>query len=412
MNRNVVITGMGCVSGLGRGVEQSWARLLDGEGAIRDLDRDLQSDKPAWRMRGRAAWIDDADMEALGKLYAERDLPRLGRLDPLSTYALAAAIEAIDQAGLFGDPVLKTRTAILLGCGSPGNATIDAGYQRLFANEQAKVHPQTIPTSMISAPASNIAMMLGAHGPAFVLSSACASSAHALGEAMHMVRSGRADVAIAGGAEACLNIGSWVAWQSLGVMAPDTCRPFSRDRKGLALGEGAAILVLESEEHAMARGAPILGELVGYGASSDAAHITAPDQAGIETAIRAAHDDAQVDLDRPALISSHGTGTALNDATEAAAIRSVYGASLADHLVIATKSAHGHLIGASAALEFLVGMRALAAGTAPPILNHLGPDPDCAIPLALEATAFEGDTLVSNSFAFGGLNAVLIGRKA
>ncbi len=410
MTRRVVITGMGCVSGLGRGVEASWARMLRGEGAIRDVDRALEPNRPAWRMQGRAAWIEPGD--ALPVAPVGRELPRLGRMDPLSAYAVIAAIEAVEQAGLFDHPVLRQRTAIVLGCGSGGNETIDAAYQRLFANGQARVHPQTIPSSMISAPASHVAMMLGVHGPAFVLSSACASSAHALGEGMHMVRSGRADVVVAGGSEACLSLGSWIAWQSLGVVAPDTCRPFSRDRKGLALGEGAAMLVLEAEDHAMARGAPILGELAGYGASSDAAHITAPDQSGIETAMRAAHHDAGMDVDRPALISSHGTGTALNDATEAAAIRSVYGASLDDHLVIATKSAHGHLIGATAALEFVIGMKALAAGIAPPILNHLGADPDCTIPLALQATVIESDLLVSNSFAFGGLNAVLVGRRA
>lgn len=410
MTCKVVITGMGCISGLGRGVEESWARIVRGEGAIRDIDREHVSDKPAWHMHGRAAWIDGEELSIPSA--PDRDLPKLGRLDPLSAYAVTAAIEAVAQAGLFDHPVLRQRTAILLGCGSAGNATIDTAYQRLFADAQARVHPQTIPTSMISAPASHIAMMLGVHGPAFVLSSACASSAHALGEALHMVRSGRTDVAIAGGTEACLSLGSWVAWQSLGVMAPDTCRPFSRERKGMVLGEGAAVLVLESEAHARARGAPILGELAGYGASSDAAHMTAPDQAGIEMAIRAAHDDAGLAVSHPALISSHGTGTALNDATEAAAIRSVYGATLPDHLVIATKSAHGHLVGATAALEFLIGMKALAAGIAPPILNHLGHDPDCAIPLALHPTPIDSNVLVSNSFAFGGLNAVLIGKTA
>ena len=265
---------------------------------------------------------------------------------------------------------------------------------------------------MISAPASHLGMLLGAHGPAFVLSSACASSAHALGEAMHMIRAGRVEVAIAGGAEACLNPGSRVAWNSLGVLAPDTCRPFSLGRKGLVLGEGAAVLVLESAEHAEARGAEALGELAGYGASADAGHITAPDRAGIEAAIRAAHGDAGLAFDEPALISSHGTGTALNDAAEAAALRSVYADGLDRHTVIATKSAHGHLIGGAGAIEFVIGIKAVAARLAPPVLNFLGPDPHCDLPLALEPTPITHRALVSNSFAFGGLNAVLIGRVA
>lgn len=406
MMHRVVITGMGAVSGLGCGMDLTWRRIVAGQGAIRPIDR--AGEKPAWSMHGPAAWIEPD--EIAGAL-AALDLRKLGKLDPLSAYALIAAAEATGQAGLAGHPVLERRTAVLLGCGSPGNATIDTAYERLFARDLAKVHPQTIPASMIAAPASHVAMLLGVHGPTMVLSSACASSAHALGEAMHMIRSGRVDAAIAGGSEACLSLGSWTAWQSLGVMAPDTCRPFSAGRQGLALGEGAAVLVLESEDHARARGAVILGELAGYGASSDAADMTAPDRQGIEAAIRAAFADAEVERESPALISTHGTGTRLNDAVESAAIRAVHGAGLDASTVIATKSAHGHLIGGSGSLEFAIGIRALAEGRAPPVLNHLGPDPDCALPLALEPRTIDHDLLVSNSFAFGGLNAVLIGRR-
>ena len=411
MTRRVAVTGMGCVSGLGQGLGPTWARAGAGDGAIRPIDRPHESGHPAWRMTGPAAPIDTLDTDAIVARFGPR---ALGQLDRLSLLTILAATEAVDDAGLFGDPVLADRTAILLGCGSGGNATFETGFHRLFARGLAKVHPQTIPTAMISAPASQIAMLFGIHGPAFVLASACASSAHAIGEAMHMIRAGRADVAITGGAEACLTLGSWVAWQSLGVLAPDTCRPFSAGRQGLVLGEGAALLVLEAWDHATARGATIYGELIGYGATADAAHITAPDQAGVERAIRLAHDDAGVPLDTPVLISSHGTGTALNDRTEAAALASVYGAALKDDLVIATKSAHGHLIGGSGALEFVLGLKALADGIAPPVLNHAAADPACDLPLALALapTRHAYDTLVSNSFAFGGLNAVLIGRRA
>lgn len=401
MKQKVVITGMGCVSGLGRGVEANWRRLRDGEGAIRPLARD--------GIDGVASWIGES--EAPSRL-ASVDLRRLGKLDPLSLLALEAANEAVEQAGLARDPVLADRTAILIGSGSGGNATIDTAYERLFAKGQAKVHPQTIPSSMIAAPAAHVAMLLGAHGPVFTLSSACASSAHALGEAMHMIRAGRVEVAIAGGAEACLSRGSWTAWQSLGVLAPDTCRPFSRDRQGMVLGEGAAVLVLESADHAQARGASVIAELAGYGASTDAAHMTAPDVDGIVAAIRAAHADADVTPEEPALISAHGTGTALNDPAEAAALHRVYGSALERHRVIATKSAHGHMIGAGGAIEFLLGVKALEEGVAPPVLNHLGADPDCELPLALSPQPIDSAILVSNSFAFGGLNAVLIGRLA
>ncbi|HEX7854552.1 MAG TPA: beta-ketoacyl-[acyl-carrier-protein] synthase family protein [Sphingobium sp.] len=398
MTHVVVITGMGCISGLGSGLDISWQRALAGDGAIRPLDRG--------GVAGIAAWI------------AQEDLPdpapwrRLGRLDPLSLYALAAATEAVDQAGLADHVVLADRTAILLGCGSGGNATIDEAFERLYARGSPKVHPQTIPSSMISAPTAHVAMALGVHGPAFVLSSACASSAHALGEAMHMIRAGRVDVAIAGGTEACLTLGSWTAWNALGVFASDSCRPFSQGRSGMVLGEGAAVLVLESEGHARERGATILGELAGYGASCDAAHITAPDCTGIVKAIRAAHGDAGIDPATPALISAHGTGTPLNDAVEAEALHAVYGEALSGHSVIATKSVHGHMIGATGAMEFVLGMMALREKTAPPTLHHLGPDPACDVPLVLERQSLAQKVLVSNSFAFGGLNAVLIGRAA
>lgn len=401
----VLVTGMGCVSGLGRGVATNWQRVRDGSGAIRPLIPPAPS--------GVAAWVEGQPDDAARFPGADTQrLRRLGKLDPISQFALDAALEAVRDARLEEHPSLGHRTAILLGCGSGGNATIDAGYERLFGKGESKVHPQTIPSSMITAPAAHLSILLGVHGPVFTLSSACASSAHALGEAMHMIRSGRADVVIAGGAEACLTRGSMTGWQSLGVLAPDTCRPFSRDRRGIVLGEGAAVLVLESEHHAHARAARAHGELAGYGLSSDASHITAPDVAGISAAIRAAHDDAGVALDAPALVSAHGTGTALNDAAETAALREVYGDDLSRHRVIATKSAHGHMIGATGAMEFLLGMIALNEEVAPPVLNHLGPDPECDLPLALERQSFAPEALISSSFAFGGLNAVLVGKRA
>ena len=406
MTFRVAVTGLGCVSGLGQGVAATWEAAVNGVGAI--IPFGLPREEEA-RLSGPAAPIVSLDDTALA---AHCDRRAVGQIDALTRFALIAASEALADAGLVGDPALDRRTAILVGCGSGGNATFEGAYRRLYERGQIKVHPQTIPTAMISAPASQLAMLFGVHGPAMTIASACASSAHAIGQAMHMIRAGRADVAIAGGTEACLTLGSWVAWSSLGALATDSCRPFSIHRTGMALGEGAAILVLEAWDRAVARGATIHGELLGYGATSDAVHITMPDQAGIEAAIRAAHDDSGVALDVPVLISSHGTGTRLNDATEAAALRAVYGASLDESLVIATKSAHGHLIGGSGALEFLIGLKALQAGIAPPVLNFAGADPACAIPLALEATPNGYDHLVSNSFAFGGLNAVLIGRRA
>jgi nodulation protein E len=404
LNKRVVVTGLGCISGLGQGVSENWKRLIEGRGAIRSIDRS-EGPEPQLRMTGPAAPIEQVDVAAVEKRFGARSL---AALDPFSTFAVVAALEAVADAGLLDDPVLRQGTAIVLGCGSGGNASFDAAFQRLYGRTLPKVHPLTIPMAMTSAPASQVSTFFGVHGPAFALSSACASSANAIGEALWMIRSGRVDVAIAGGTEACLTPGSWAGWKSLGVMASQTCRPFSTGRDGLVLGEGAAILILEERERALGRGATIWAEITGYGASSDAAHITAPDQDGIEAAIAAAYWDANLAFDVPMLISSHGTGTVLNDRTEAAALRAVLGVALDQSTVIATKSAHGHLIGGAGAIEFLLGILALHHRRAPPVLNLIASDPECSLPLAFGETVIDHHHLLSSSFAFGGLNAVLI----
>jgi nodulation protein E len=405
--QRVVVTGLGCVSGLGQGVAANWRRLAAGEGAIRPFSR-TNEDHAALSFEGQAAAVGGLDPYALRDRFGAK---ALSSLDPLAEFAALAALEALGQAGLLDHPSLDTQTAIIFGAGSGGNATFEEGFQRIYHRKTGSVHPLTIPKSMVSAPAAQLSMLFGVRGLAFTLSSACASSAHALGEAMHMIRAGRCEVALAGGGEAALTLGSWLGWAALRTMAPDTCRPFSAGRKGLILGEGAAMLVLESEAHARARGAPILAELAGLGAASDAHHLTAPHAEGSSAAIRAAHADAGLPLDAPALISSHGTGTVLNDKVEAQAMRAVYGDAMDGKLVIATKSAHGHLIGGGGALELLLGIEALRNGLAPPVLNYLGPDPECEVPLALEPTPIALEAVVSNSFAFGGLNAVLIARR-
>ena len=407
MTHRVAVTGLGAVSALGQGMGTNWAAVAEGRCGIRRLDRPLD-DEPAWRMAGPAGFIDTLDTTALQARFGARIL---AQLDPVAAYSVLASFEALSDAGLIDDPVLDSRTAVLYGCGSGGNASNEVGYHRIYAKHSGGVHPLTIPKGMISAPASHISMVFGIHGPAFVLSSACTSSAHALGEAMHMIRSGRVEAAVAGGAEAGLTLGNWAGWVALRAMASDTCRPFSIGRQGLILGEGACTLVLERWDRAKARGATIYGELVGYGASSDAMHLTAPDAEGMRAAIAAAHGDAHLAPATPVLISSHGTGTVLNDKTETQALKTFYGDALHNDLVIATKSAHAHLIGGSGALEFALGLLALRHGLAPPILNWTGRDKDCALPLALTPTPIDYDVVVSNSFAFGGLNAVLIGRR-
>jgi len=408
MAPRIAITGMGCVSGVGQGVEATWETLISGKGGVGPLSRRF-GDNPAYSYSGQASFIEALDTSALEARYGSKVL---AHVDLFSAYASVATFEAIEQAGLVDHPVLGDRTVIVYGVGSGGNTTIEEGYGRLFDKKASTVHPLTIPKMMLSAAASHLSLMLGVRGLSFTIASACASSSHAISEGMHMLRAGRADVAIVGGAEAPITYGAWASWKAVRAMSSSACRPFSIGRDGMVLGEGAATLIIERWEHAQARGATILGELMGSGSSSDAYHITQPQGDGAVTAMRAAHEDAGIPLDAPALISSHGTGTELNDKTESWALKTVYGDKLKGDLVIATKSAHGHLFGGAAALEFLIGVLAIQRGAAPPVLSYLGPDPECDVPLVLgEARPIDYDVLVSNSFAFGGLNSVLIARK-
>ncbi len=405
--RRVVITGMGAISSLGQGLEATWSALDEGRCGITRISRPT-ADSTIHRYEGPAGVVAAIDASAIEARMGPRPL---AHLDPLAAFSVVAGHEALEQSGLLGHAVLEHRTAMIWGAGSGGNATLEEGYVRSFLKGNTNVHPLTIPKQMISAPVSHLSMMFGVQGPAFTVASACASSGHAIGEGMWMIRSGRSDVAVVGGAEACITYGSWLGWLALKAMADDTCRPFSLNRKGMVLGEGAAALVLEDYEHARARGAHIIAELAGYGATSDAFHITSPHGRGAEAAIRAAHADARVGLDTPVLISSHGTGTALNDKIESAAMRAVYGETFGQNRVMATKSAHGHLIGGAGAIELVTGIQAMNRGVVPAILNGLGADPDCDAPLAWTREERTYDVVVSNSFAFGGLNAVLIAKK-
>ena len=408
MTPRIAITGMGSVSALGQGVEPTWAALIAGKGGVRHLSRRF-ADNPAYAYEGPAAFIEKLDTSRVEAKYGARVL---AHVDPFSAYASVATFEAVEQAGLLDHPVLGDRTVIVYGIGSGGNATIEEGYGRLFDKKAMTVHPLTIPKMMVSAAPSHLSMMLGVRGMAFAIASACASSGHAISEGMHMLRAGRADVAIVGGGEAPITYGGWASWKAVKAMSPTACRPFSIGRDGMVLGEGAATLILERWEHAQARGAPILGELLGSGSSSDAFHITQPQGEGAVTAIRAAHADSGVSVETPVLVSSHGTGTEMNDKTESGALKTVYGDRLADNLVIATKSAHGHLFGGAGAIEFLLGVLSIQRGLAPPVLNYLGPDPECDVPLVLGGTrAIDYQFLVSNSFAFGGLNSVLVAKR-
>ena len=272
--------------------------------------------------------------------------------------------------------------------------------------------PLTIPKLMVNAPASQISMFCGLRGPAFVVASACASATHAIGLAFQMLRSGQIDCAVTGGAEACITFGTLRGWEAMRVMAPDICRPFSAERKGMVLGEGAAVLVLEPLSRAEARGATILGEVVGFGMSADAADITAPDLGGMTRAMEGALADARLAPTDVQYVNAHGTGTAANDATETKALHQVFGAHAGKLAVSSTKSMVGHALGAAGALELVATVMALREGVAPPTIGYLGPDPACDLDyVPNEARAMAIEAALSNSFAFGGLNAVLAVKK-
>ena len=330
-------------------------------------------------------------------------------LDPFSMFALLAASEALSQAALVGASVLQDKCAVVLGHGFAGIHTLEACYERFYGQRLGKLHPLTVPKVMVSAPVSAVAMEFGIRGPVFAVSSACASSGHAIAQGAALISSGQCNLAVVGGSEAIASPGSMRAWEGLQAMSASTCRPFSTNRDGMSIGEGGAVLVLEAEDHARERGASVLGRLSGVGMSSDAFHWTQPSLAGAVSAMSGACAQGRENGERPILISAHGTGTPLNDKNEAAAIHALFGENAWRHPVIATKSAHGHLIGASTALQAVIGLKALAAKTAPPILGWLGQDPECDIDLVVgEARAIEADALLLNAFAFGGLNTSLL----
>jgi nodulation protein E len=396
VRRRVVVTGLGAVTPLGPDAPSTWAAMREGRSAIGPL-RTIPTDGLRCAV---AAEIPDFDPAA------RIDVRRLGYMDRFTQFAVFAAAEALDAAGLRG--ALGARAGVVIGAGTGGAVATEEGYRRLFVENAGRVHAATIPRVMVSAPAAVIAMETGARGPVFAVSSACASANHAIGTAMQLIRAGAADVILAGGTEAPLCFGGIKGWEALRVLAPDTCRPFSRGRAGLVLAEGAAVAVLEDRDHARARGAPVLGEILGFGMTADAGDLLAPSVEGALAAVRAALADAGLapeDIDH---VNAHGSGTVLNDATETKVIRAAFGRH-ADRLsVSATKAMHGHALGATGAIELIAVLGALRDGVVPPTVNHLGPDPDCDLDVTPNVPRRRAlRAAISNAFAFGGLNAVL-----
>jgi nodulation protein E len=401
--RRVAITGLGAICALGRTTAEVAESLRQGRSGIAPIE---STDASQLRFRNGA--------EVRGYSHQGYFEDRQADfIDRFAQFAVIAAREAVTGAGIVWTPELRETAAIVTGSCVGGKCTEDIGFHDVYKLGLNRVHPLTIPKTMANAGASHISMEFGITGPSFTISTACSSAGHAIGQAFWMVRNGITDLALAGGSEAPFSFGILKAWEAMRVVSPETCRPFSKDRRGMVLGEGAAMLVLEPLEAALARGATVHAELVGFGMSADACHITQPSAEGAARAMRAALRDAGLAPEAVGYVNAHGTGTLANDATETAAIKAVFGAHSRKLAVSSTKSMHGHALGAAAALECLATVLALRDGVLPPTANYNVPDPECDLDvIPNHAREAQVEFAISNSFAFGGLNAVLALRRA
>lgn len=401
-HNGVVVTGLGAVSAAGIGAGRLWAAARDGQPCI---------NPPTfpYPYRGRikiAAQVQGFDP----KEHLEESV--LPFCDPVSQYLLVAADEAMAQAGFDRQTRLGPRAATIIGTGIGGMTTIEEGIYNSLINK-GRPNPLTVPKLIPSACPANLSMRYGLQGPSFAVASACSSSTQAIGIGLQLIRSGVVDVAVVGGTEDCITNNSMYAWEALRVMTPDFCRPFSKGRNGMILGAGAAVIVLESADHAAARGAKALAILAGYGTTTDAKDPVSPDVDGAARAMKIALDDAGVAPDDVDYVNAHGTATIVNDVAESAALGRIFG-ERARHLpVSSTKPVHGHGLGAAGALELVVTVGAVREGIAPPTINFKEPDEKCPVdPVPNEARHMPIRTAMSNSFAFGGINAVLVVQAA
>lgn len=401
MSRRVMITGLGAISGLGLNTTAFWGALSAGQSAIKPYSHPMTDVKISM-----AATVPDYDPE---DYFSAEELTLLDRYSQL---AVIAAREAVDDAGLiYGEKMLNGAAAII-GSGCGGKHTDEATYDQLYKQQHSRVHPLTIPKGMPSAAASMVSIHLGIKGPTFGLTSACASGSHAIIQGMTMIQSGMVDVALVGAADAPFTYGLLKSWDALRVVSNDTCRPFCKDRNGMVLGEGAGMLVLESEEHAKKRGARIYAEIAGCGMTSDAGHITRPDVSGIAAAMKNALQHAGIAADAVDYINAHGTATLANDIAESQAIHEVFAAHAGNLAVSSTKSMHAHALGASSALELIATTLAIHHGIIPPTANFTEADELCDLDyVPNESREQVIDIAMSNSFSFGGLNSVIVLKK-
>jgi 3-oxoacyl-[acyl-carrier-protein] synthase II len=409
MKRRVVVTGLGIISPCGNNIDDFSFNLMAGKSGVRRISSDYSSLLSV----KIAAEVDFNPLDYFIK-------KQLSSMDRVNQFALAAASQAWKDSELSLDAKEKERAGVYIGCGMGGGNTIEDLYDQLFKHNAAKVKPLTVLMVMNNASASYISIEYGLSGPCLTLSTACASSANAIGEAFRQVRDGYVDVMLAGGAEAFLTYGGYRSWESLRLLADEdpedpskSCKPFSKNRTGLVLGEGAAVVVLEEMERAARRGAPIYAELIGYASTSDASHITRPSLEGQARAMAEALKEAALLPEDIDYINAHGTATHWNDLLETQAIKKVFGDYACKVPVSSTKSMHGHNMGAAGAIEFIVSLLAIKNQAVPPTINLDHPDPECDLDYVpnIGRKGVKVNTVMSNAFAFGGTNAALIAGK-
>jgi nodulation protein E len=400
--KRVVITGAGTVNPLGHSVAETYAAMREGRCGIGPLDiRDVE--RLQIRIGGQVTGFDPD---------SRFSRQQLSLYDPFTQFTLAAAVEAVAHSGLVFDGELADRAGVILGTAGGGVSTSDDNYRTVYEEGKNRVHPFVVPRLMNNAAAAHVSIQHNLKGPSYTVSTACASSNHAMAQAFMMIRSGMAPVMLTGGSESMLCFGGVKAWEGLRVMSRDACRPFSLGRNGMVQGEGAGIFVFEEYEHACARGADILCEVAGCAMTSDASDIVMPSQDGAARAMAGALADARINSGEVGYINAHGTGTTANDRTECAAVRQVFGVHSDGLMISSTKSMHGHLIGGTGAVELLACIMALRDGVIAPTIGYEAPDPDCDLDVVPNtARDTQVDVALSNAFAFGGMNAVVALRK-
>ncbi|GGL88376.1 beta-ACP synthase [Pseudooceanicola nanhaiensis] len=400
--KRVVITGAGTINALGHSVAETMEAMREGRCGIGELEmRDV--DRLSIRIGGQVKGF-----EAEGEFNRQQ----IALYDRFTQFTLHAAKEALAQSGLEFHGELAAKAGVVLGTAGGGVSTWDENYRTVYEEGKNRVHPFVVPKLMNNAAASHVSMTYNLKGPSFTVSTACASSNHAMAQAFQMVRHGMSTAMVTGGSESMLCFGGVKAWEGLRVMSKDACRPFSANRNGMVQGEGAGIFVFEEMEHAKARGAEILAEVVGFAMTSDAADIVMPSKQGAARAITGAMADARINPAEVGYINAHGTGTAANDKTECAAVADAFGQHADNLMISSTKSMHGHLIGGTGAVELLACIMALRDGVIAPTIGYEEPDPECALDVVPnEAREARVEVALSNAFAFGGLNAVLALRR-